>query len=158
MTKKEIFLVSIVIAMGGLYAVYFSGWFGPKFIRIEHTVRPVREAWGVNGRADPNGKQVNNVMFSLHKDYTLTSVKVVPAAEFQTNKYAHPLWHLVSKSGSGPVHALSYGYTIPGMTPSVANAEPDMLQPGVEYRLVVETRSVKGEHDFKIPSQLASRR
>jgi hypothetical protein len=158
MTKKDLFLIGIVVVLGGLYVVYFSGWFGPKFIRIEYTVRPVREAPGVNGRTNPNGKPVNSVMFSLQKDYRLTSIKVVPAAEFQTNKYAHPLWHLVSKSGSEPAKAFAYGYTIAGMTPSVANAEPDLLRPGVEYRLVVEASSVKGEHDFKIPLQLASPR
>jgi hypothetical protein len=151
MTKKEIFLISIVVALAGLYVVYFSDWFAPKFIRIEHTVRGVRGSPGANARANPNGKQVNTVMFSLQKDYKLTAVKVVPAAAFQTNKYAHPLWHLVSKNGSEPIKGFSYGFALPGMSPAVPNAEPDPLEPGVDYRLIVETRKLEGGHDFSIP-------
>ena len=154
MTKKNIFLISIVVVLAGIYVVFFSGWFGPKFIRVEHTVRSIREA----ARGGAVSRQVNNVTFSLHKNYRLTSVKVVPSAEYQTSEYAPPLWYLVSQKGSQPVDGFAYGFPIPGMTPAIASAEPDPLQPGVEYRLVLETKSVKGEHDFSIPTPTALRR
>ncbi len=159
MSKKEIVLVLFVAILGGLYVINFTDWFKTKFIRIEHTVRSLREAWAGNGRrADPTGKQVNNVTFALHKDYRLTSVQVVPLAEARTNKYVHPLWHLVSKPGSPPVNALSYGMPVAGMTPSVANAEAEALEPGVEYRLLVEAGSLRGTNDFNIPANSTARR
>ena len=43
-------------------------------------------------------------------------LQVVPLAEFKTNRYAHPLWHLVSKSGSPRVNGFAYGTAIEGMT------------------------------------------
>jgi hypothetical protein len=151
-TKKEIFLVALVVVLGGLYVVCFTGWFRPKMIRIEHSARPLREAWTGGGqRVDPTGKQANNVTFTLHKDYRLTSVRVVPAAEFETNHLAHSLWYLVCKAGSPPVHAIGYGVPIPGMTAFFPGTEAEPLEPGVLYRLIVEARhSARGEHDFAI--------
>src|SRR5690242_7309493 len=96
-SKKEIALVVMVILTAGLYVWYFTDWFRPKFIRIEYTVRSLREAWGGKGRVDPTGTQVNNVSFSLHKDYRLTSVQVFSLEESKTNKYPHALWSLTSK-------------------------------------------------------------
>jgi hypothetical protein len=150
MTKKSLFLISLAIVLAGLYVVFFSGWLGPKFIRIEHTVRSLRDAWAGGQRVDPTGKQVNNVMFSLHNDYKLTMVKVVSAEEFSTNRFAHPLWHLVSEKGSRPVNSVSYGFPVPGMKPAVVEAEAQPLKPGIKYKLLVESRSIKGEHDFEI--------
>jgi hypothetical protein len=157
-SKKEIVLVALVVLMAGLYVYYFTDWFRPKFIRIEYTVRSLREAWGGNGRRADAGKQAHNVTFSLHKDYRLTSVQVVTAAESRTNKYAHALWSLTSKSGSAPVNSIAYGMPIEGMEPSVTGGpEAEPLEPGVEYRLIVEARSVKGTNDFSVPTRSASR-
>jgi hypothetical protein len=158
-SKKEIVLVALVVVMAGLYVYYFTDWFRPKYIRIEYTVRSLREAWGGNGRrTDLAEKQPHNVTFSLHKDYRLTSVEVVKLAESQTNKYAHALWSLTSRSGSEPVNSIAYGMPIEGMEPSVVgtpDAEP--LEPGVEYRLLVQARSIKGTNVFSVPTRSASR-
>jgi len=157
-SKKEIFLALLVLVLVGLYAFYFTDWFKGKYIRVEHSARPLREAWGNGQRVDPTGKQVNNVTFSLLKDYQLTSVQVVPLVEFQTNNHARPLWQLVSKTGSRPVNGFAYGAPIAGMAPvSVLNAEAQPLEPGVEYRLLVEASSIKGTNDFNIPISAASR-
>jgi hypothetical protein len=159
MTRKDIFLVVLVAALGGMYVGYFTDWFRPKVMRIEHSARPLREAWTGDGkRVDPTGKQVNNVTFALHKDYRLTSVRVVPAAEAQTNKAAHTLWHLISKAGSPPVNGFAYGQPIPGMTSSVPGFVTEPLEPGVQYRLLVEAGPVKGTNDFSIPERAAARR
>src|SRR5436190_21006474 len=99
-SKKEMFLIALVVIMAFLYLGFFTDWFRRKTIRIESTVRSLREAWGPEGRADPGGKQSGNVTFSLHKEYRLTSVQVVPAAEGKTNHFAHALWSLTSKKGS----------------------------------------------------------
>jgi hypothetical protein len=153
MSKKEWVSVALVLVLGGLYVVFFSGWFGPKVIRVEHTVRSLRDAYGPGGRrVDATGKQpLGNVSFSLHKNYQLTSVKVVAAADARTNKYPHALWQLVSKDGSQPVDALAYGMSVPGMTPASSALEPEPLEPGVEYRLLVEAGAWKGARDFTMP-------
>lgn len=154
MTRKEIFLVALVLVLGGLYAIYFTDWFGPKPIRVEHTVRSLRDAYGPGGRrVDPTGKlQLGNVTFALHREYKLTSVRVVLAADAKTNKYPHALWHLISKDGSQPVDSLCYGMPVTGMTPESAGLEAEALESGVEYRLLVEARSRKGLHDFTMPA------
>ena len=78
----------------------------------------------------------------------MTCVKVIPLSEIQTNKYPHPIWHLVSDSNSVPTKDFSYGASIAGMHPAVREALPDPLEPGVNYRLIVEAGLFKGQHDF----------
>jgi hypothetical protein len=159
MTKKDICLVTLVAVLGGWYAFHFTDWFRHKVIRIEHTVRALPEPGPAYGRpADPTGKDVEKVAFSFRKHYRLTSVKLVLAAEIQTNKYAHPLWELVSPKGSQPVNGIVYGNPIPGMASAVPAADAEPLEPGVEYRLLVEARSLKGTNDFNVPARSASRR
>jgi hypothetical protein len=159
MNKKEYILIGLVALLAGLYIVFFSDWLKPKFIRIEHTLRASREAWTGNGRrAEPAGKGAGSVTFALHKDYQLTSVQVFAAAEIRTNKFAHPLWHLISKAGSAPADGFAYGFPIQGMLPAVPRAEPDPLEAGVEYRLLVEAGSLKGTNDFTLNRQINSDR
>ena len=154
LSKKEIFLVVVVVIFGGLYVWCCTDWFRTRVIHIEHTARPLREAWTGNGqRVDPTGKQVNNVSFSLHQDYRLTSVRVFASAK--TN--APPLWHLVSKNGSAPVNTIAYGMDIPGMASALPGTAAEPLEPGVDYRLVVEARSAKGTDVFSVPGQTAGR-
>jgi hypothetical protein len=157
-SKKEMVLVAFVLVLGGVYLCCFTDWFKAKHIRIEYTVRSSREAWSGNRRFDPGDKAGGDVTFTLHGDYRLTSVQVVPLTEFKTNRYAHPLWHLVSKSGSSRVDGFAYGAAIAGMTPEVATAEPESLEPGVQYRLLIEAGSLKGTNDFSIPARSVSRR
>ncbi len=158
MSKKEYVLIGLVLVLAGLYVVFFSDWFKPKFIRIEHTVRSSRVAWTGNGRrVEPESKGAGSVTFSLHKNYRLTAVRVFVAAEVQTNKYAHPLWHLVSKAGSAPADGFAYGFPIQGMTPAVAGSEPEILRSGIDYRLAVEAGSLKGTNDFRLDRQVSSR-
>jgi hypothetical protein len=158
MNKKEYILISLVVLLVGLYAVYFTDWFQPKIIRITHATRSLREAWSDGRRVDPTGKQaLGNVTFVLHRNYKLTRVKVVPLTAFLTNKYTPPVWELVSKSGSKPTDGFSYGMLVPGMTPVRPMLEPDPLEPDVEYRLIVMAGSAKGEHDFKLGGVVGTR-
>ena len=151
MNRKEYILVGAVVVLIGLYAAFFTEWFRPKTINIEHSVRLQREAYVGGRRIDPTGKQpLGNVTFALHHRYKLTSVKVLPLAGYATNKFTPPVWELVSKSGSAPVEGFSYGMNIPGMTPGMLTPTPDPLEPGVAYKLVVTAGAVTGEHDFKL--------
>jgi hypothetical protein len=158
MSRKEFYLVGFVVPLGVLYAIFFSGWFAPKFIRVEHTVRASREAWAGNGqRAQVTAPQGGNVTFSFDQRYRLTSIRVLSVAEAKTNRHAHPLWHLVSKEGSQPADGFAYGFPVPGMAPAVKGAEPDALKPGVEYRLIVEAGSRSGTNDFRLDRAMTAR-
>ena len=151
MSRKEFILAGVVVMLAGAYAVFFTDWFRAGVMRIEHSVRSQRDAWSGSRRVDPAGRlDVGNVTFALHRSYKLTSVKVLPLARYQTNKFTPPVWELVSKSGSAPVDGFSYGMKITGMTPSSRSLTPEPLEPGVEYRLVVTAGSLTGEHDFKL--------
>ena len=150
MSRKEYILIGLVAVMAALYVVFFSDWFKPKFIRIEYAIRSSREAWGAAGRIETKNNASSGVSFALHQNYRLTSVRVVRSAEIQTNRYAHPLWNLVTEKGSTPVDGFAYGYSLQGMSPTVAGAEPEPLESGIDYLLLVEAGSLKGTNAFKL--------
>lgn len=151
MNRKEFFLVGLVVVLIGVYVIWFTDWFRAKVLHIEHSQRSLREAWSGNRRLDPSGRQtLGNVTFSLHPKCRLTEIKVVPLAEYRTNKYARALWELVSPSGSPPMEGFAYGLPVAGMQPAQPGLEPEPLTPGVEYRLVVKAGKLTGEHDFNL--------
>jgi hypothetical protein len=142
MNKKNLILIGIALVLAGIYGVYFTDWFRPKTIHISHTSRPVRVA--------RNGATTGRIFFGLGDYYSLTEVKVIPLAALQTNKLAQPVWHLVSDSGSDDVNQFFYGEKINGMDPAVEGAQPELLQPGVTYRLFVIAGKARGQHDFQL--------
>ena len=158
MTRKDIVLVTLVLLLGGVYVCCFTGFFRGKVMRIEHTARPLREAWAGGRRLDPNNQRPDSVTFSLHRRYRLTSVQVVSVEEASTNKYPRRYWDLVCATGTPPVDAISYGIPIRGMTSSVPGVAAEPLQPGEKYRLLVEAGSVKGTNDFQIAGETTARR
>ena len=93
------------------------------------------------------------VAFSLSGYYRLTSVNVVIAADIATNKYAHPIWSLVSESNSVPTSSFVYGGFIRGMHLAAKGVRADPLEPGVTYRLLVKTKDQTAQHDFSLGSQ-----
>ena len=152
MNRKNIFLISLVIVLAaGLVYYNFGNWFSPVTIEIAHDIRPDQPHVGRRAarRSASDDSTANTVAFFFTAKYKLTSVKVVPVEVLKTNKYAHPLWHLVSDSNSVPVKSIIYGVPIGGMRPAVKGARPEPLQPEVKYRLLVETGSIKAEHDFQ---------
>ncbi len=98
--------------------------------------------------AKDNISLVNPIVFGFDRKLKLTSLKVIPLPDIQTNKYPHPIWHLVSESNSVPTKDFAYGARISGMHPAVQGAVPDPLEPGVTYRLMIEAGPVKCSHDF----------
>ena len=157
MTKRNIFLFSIVVVLAGGCVYYnFSDWFAPATLEIAHDIRPNQPSAGRRGARSPapDNQTANTVAFFFAAKYKLTSVKVVPLDALKTNKYAHPLWRLISDSNSVPVKSLIYGVPIRGMKPDVKGARPEPLQPEVKYRLLVEAGSLKGEHDFQTTEKL----
>ncbi|HTR40324.1 MAG TPA: hypothetical protein VMH87_01745 [Pseudomonadales bacterium] len=136
MSKKNIFLISFVVVLAGIYLVFFTHWFQPRVMQISHTSRP------------EGGRDSVRMTFGLGDYYELTDVKVVPLDEFKKNPDTPCLWHLVSDDGSDSINMFSYGENIGGMDPAVAGSEPAPLQSGVRYRLLVTAGRLKAQHDF----------
>jgi hypothetical protein len=145
-TRKLVGWLLLILALGGLCLYLNRDWFGERPIHISHRVSPWLNA--ARGRHPGPPSRFNPVVFSFDGYYKLKEVKVVVTDEIATNKYAHPLWHLVSESNSVPVASFAYGERLRGMMPEVKGSVPDPLQPGVKYRLLVKTSDQEAEHDF----------
>jgi hypothetical protein len=140
-------LIALAVALGGFSLYLNRDWFAGEDIQIRHRSRPVRT--GFFRRAKSQTKQAADpVFFAFDRKLKLTCLKVIPVSEIETNKYPHPIWHLISDSNSVPVEEWAYGLPIRGMRPSVKGATPDPLEPGTKYRLLIEAGKLKAEHDF----------
>jgi len=145
MSKNGIVLSVIAVLLAATYAYFFTDWFHKKTIQIIPSIRPTHASAIPR---DPDQPPVYPVSFALDGKYELTAVKVVAASELATNKYAAPLWHLVSESNSIPTRSIVYGYPIKGMKPTVARQRPEPLMPEVEYVLLVEAGGRKAQTNF----------
>jgi hypothetical protein len=145
MSKTKFILTTLLlVGLAGLCLYLNRDWFASETIQITHRVTPwLRSA----RRPDPQIK-ANPIVFSFDKFYRFKEIKVVISSELATNKYAHPLWHLQSASNSVLTSSFCYGDRLRGMTPKVKGATPDPLEPGVNYRLIVDTDKGAGAHDF----------
>jgi hypothetical protein len=141
MTKNQWMLIALVVVLGGFSLYLNRNWFGGQEVQIVHRSRPARTGFSGNQKTEP-------IFFAFDRTLALTSLKVIPVSATDTNKYAHPVWHLVSDSNSVPITDFAYGEPVEGMRPAVQGAAPDPLEPGVKYRLVIEAGKIKAEHDF----------
>jgi hypothetical protein len=144
MTKKNGLLLAAGVILAVVYVIYFTDWFAPKTIHISHTYRNVR----------PRGRVISGEMpsliFGLNRKLTLTDIRVVPAAAYQTNQNTLPLWHLVADTNSVPIGSFTYGSRIRGMKPVFKGEHAEPLATNVTYRLIVTAGNFKGEHDFEL--------
>jgi hypothetical protein len=147
MTRKIWMLIALAAVLGGFSLYLNRDWFASEDIQIQHRSRPART--GLFRRSKPQAQPATDpVYFAFGRRLKLTALKVIPVSEIETNKYPHPILHLVSDSNSVPIAEWSYGLPIRGMRASVKGATPDPLQPGVNYRLILEMGKTKAEHDF----------
>jgi hypothetical protein len=156
MSKKQLVVLLAALLAFGAYAVFFTDWFASENIRIVHTLRPYTPQ--KRGRKSTFDQPGNTVSFALDRKCKLTEVKVIPVADIATNKYPHPIWHLVSESNSVPLKGFVYGMSISGMHPAVPGSLADPLEPNVPYRLFVKTRDLNGEHEFKTTTRVTLQR
>jgi len=147
MTRKIWLWLALAVLLGGFSLYLNKDWFARDHIQIYHRSRPTRAAW-LRRKSAADDSLVNPIIFGFDRKVKLTSVEVIPLSDIQTNKYPHPIWHLVSESNSVPTKDFTYGARIAGMHPAVKEATPDPLEPGVTYRLIVEAGAFKGEHEF----------
>jgi hypothetical protein len=147
MTGKHWMLFALVVVLGGFSLYLNKDWFAREDIQIHHRSRPARpgflsrSALAISPGTDP-------IFFAFDRKLKLTSLRIIPVSEIETNKYPHPIWHLVSDSNSVPITEWSYAWPIRGMHPAVKGATPDPLEPGVTYRLIIEAGKLKAQHDF----------
>ena len=139
MTRKYWKLIALVALLGGLSLYLNRDWFARENIQIIHL--PSRAPHAQDSTIIP-------IIFALNHKFKLTSLEVVPLRELEGSKFPHPTWHLVSESNSVPIKSFTYGEHIHGMHPEVKGALADPLEPGVTYRLLVQSGSLKGQHDF----------
>jgi hypothetical protein len=147
---KFISVALLVIGLAGLSLYLNRDWFAPETIQISHRLSPWMQTKRPGARANATDLGVP-VTFSLNGYYRLKSVRVVDAAKIETNKYAVPVWRIISDSNSVPTSGFNYGSYIRGMRLEAKGVRAEPLQPGVTYRLFVETdREIKAQHDFVI--------
>jgi hypothetical protein len=151
--RKQWMLIALAVVLGGFSLYLNKDWFAKDNIHIYHRSRPARAALFRRKKVDTSAT-INPIVFGFDRKLKLKSLKVIPMSAIETNKYPHPIWHLVSESNSVAIKDFSYGTTIPGMHPAIEGAIPDPLEPNVAYRLEIESGPVKADHDFT-PTPLA---
>jgi uncharacterized membrane protein len=145
MTKKNLFLLGLVVVLAGIYLYYFTGLFTKFVIQIDARPRPLPR--GAKAAVYPVG-------FSLDQKYRLTSVKVYLVTGKKLSRFTPPVWALTSRSNSVPTKGFIYSQPIPGMEPPDPKSAPAALKPNQIYCLVVEAGKLKGQLDFKAPPVL----
>ena len=147
MTRKQWILVALAVALGGFSLYLNKDWFAGDVIQIQCRSRPAR-LFSPRRNRPPTTSETDPMVFMFQPKLKLTSLKVIPVHEIETNKYPHPVLYLVSDSNSVPIDGWAYGWPIRGMRPAVKGATPDPLEPGVAYRLIIEAGKRKAERDF----------
>lgn len=149
MSKTKIITITILIlGLTGLSLYLNKDSFRSDGIQITHRLSPWMRDKRPNTRANDLSVPVT---FMLNGFYKLTSVRVFESAKVETNKYAVPVWRIISDSNSVPTSSFNYGSYIKGMHPEAKGTRPEALQPGVTYRLVVVTdQKLEARHEFTI--------
>jgi hypothetical protein len=145
MTTKNWTLLTLAVVLGGFSLYLNRDWFARDNIQIMHRSRPTRGAFR---RPRSDNPLIDPLSFWFDRKVKLTSLKVIPVQDIETNKYPQPIWYLVSDSNSVPIKEFTYGMGIRGMHPALKGAAPDPLEPGVAYRMFVQAGKQRAEHDF----------
>ncbi len=146
MTKKQWMLIALAVVLGGFSLYLNRDWFTKENIHIFH--RSIPRTLFRRNRPTAANSDTDPIMFGFDTKRKLKMVKVIPLSDIATNKYPHPIWHLVSESNSVPTKEFAYGAPIPGMHSALKGVTADPLEPGMQYRLFIETDGRKAEHDF----------
>jgi hypothetical protein len=142
MTKQTWTLLLLAIVLGAFYVARFTDLGRQQRIQINVAIRPVR--------LNAGPEDTLPVLFGLDREWPLTSVRLAPLSE-ATNAKPRWVWQLSTKKTSEPVRGFAYGDKINGME-FVAGVAPSKLEPGVTYRLEVESGRAKGQADFTAQS------
>lgn len=136
MSKKTAILIfiALVLAAGSLYLWLDS--MPPSKIQIAYRIIP---AGGTRA-----------VVFYLDPAYPMTRIKVMTAADAQTNAHPHALWELVPDNKPVTKTEFIYGEAIPGMKPLITGSKAESLDANTKYFLLVSfAKNVRGECTFE---------
>jgi hypothetical protein len=141
MSKRTLSLVGVALVLGAVYLRYFIDW---------HKDNQIHISWEKSRVALMRGNGAPPIIFHLDKPYPVTSIEVVEAEDARTNKYPHPLWHIVAAGAPVRTSTFRYGARIEGMNPEIATALPEPLEPDTDYFLLVEAgKDLKGKGIFQ---------
>ena len=143
-------LLAVFVVLAVVYVCAFTHWGRRSAMQISHTAN-ARQKGAVGPRVRAGAINTAIMTFNFDRPYRFTEIKVVRLAEWQTNKSALPLWHLISDSNSVPTGKFNYGVAIGGMKPVVAKSWPQPLETNVTYRLFLTAGSITGQDDFSAP-------
>jgi hypothetical protein len=139
MNKSTYLLIGVLVALGAAYLYFFSDVFYKPTIQVYPLSRPNQTS-----KLNPD---VYLTSFAMDAEYPLTTIKVFIADDVKTNRYAAPVWHMVSEKGAKH-QSFFYGERVRGMEPYPEAARPKPLQPDVQYKLIVEAGRLRGETLF----------
>src|SRR5476651_983323 len=142
MTTKNIFQLALVLLLVGVILYLNRDWFTTEKVQIFHRAGP---ALRFHQPGQPENKSVTPVFFEFNRKLKLTSVKVVPLSETDTNQLLLPIWELATVSGPFATNAtkgFEYGADVPGLKPVRPESTPGPLEPGKHYRLVIQAGSL----------------
>ena len=144
MTKKNIFLLGLLVVIAAAWLIFFRN--PPAKIQIMHNVHgPRRRAGNFNAATGPI------LTFGFDREYELTDISVVQASALKTNDTPVPVWHLVSESNSIPVKTIFYGQWVRGMKAAMGT-RPQALHQNESYRLSLKAVTGEtGDYEFKAP-------
>lgn len=145
MTTKNWMLLALTVLLGSFSLYLNKDWFARDNIQIMHRSRPARGAFRRPGSDNP---LIDPISFWFDRKVKLTSLRIIPVADIETNKYPQPIWYLISDSNSVPIREFTYGMRIQGMHPAMKGIAPDPLEPGVKYRMFVQAGKQSVQHDF----------
>ena len=145
MTKKSTENIVVVLMLVSIPLYLARGCFVTEKVRIIHHAGPAL-------RFPQYAKQDNvsalPVFFEFDRKLNLSSVRVVPVSETGTNRNLPPVWQIKGVSRSVATKGFEYGADLPGMKAVVAGSEPQPLEPGKKYRLIIEAGWLKAQHEF----------
>ena len=139
-------MIAVAVLLGSVSLYLNLDWFRSDNIRISYRFRPARFVFF--GRKPPGDFARNLLIFMIDRKLKFTDVRVTPLDILRTNKYAQPVWHLVSESNSVPIKYFAYGMDIKGMHPDIKGAVADPLVMGIPYRMELDLGKKKIDYDF----------
>src|ERR1043166_8900159 len=110
MKKRQLLLFLVLAASVGFFFYIHDDWFSGNKIRINHRDSPARVIAPRRGRA--SGGDAASLFFSFDRKLKLDLIRVVSVNELKTNKYAHPVWEMISDSNSVPTAGFIYGMNV----------------------------------------------
>jgi hypothetical protein len=136
MSKKTAILIFVAVVLAAVSCYLWFDSMPPSKIQIAYRIIPT----GNTG----------TIVFYLDPAYPMTRIKVMTAADAQSNPHPHALWEIVPETKPVTKTQFVYGESIPGMKPFIPGSKAEALDPGTKYFLLVNfAKNVRGECTFE---------